>query len=182
MEFNTTHKDNKESYTDKAGCADAADTYLYYSKVLNEPFESVTELKEAEEAYYAKLKVKADKALQKKDDAKKVEDAFKNLNAARRTYKENIISLTTQYGENLNKLKADFEADKVSLQDRLAKAEETYKKALKEFNDKYDSFHLTLKDGDFETTISSSHTKLNNDKIEADRKAISDIFNLLFSF
>ena len=78
----------------------------YFSRVLNEPFNTVELLKEAEAAHYAKLKAKEDKAAQKKADAQKVEDAFKNLNAARKTYKEKLSQLTTEYSEalvNLNK-------------------------------------------------------------------------------
>lgn len=128
-------------------------TYAYYSRVLNEPFDSVAELEEAEEAYYAKLKAKEDKAAQKKADALKVEDAFKALNAARKVYKDDLTALTTEYSENLKKLKELFEKERNAIQDELAKAEEAYSTALKEFTDKYEQFHLTLKDGDFETTI-----------------------------
>ena len=51
--------------------------YSYYSKVLKEPFNTVAELKKAEEAYYAKQKAKEDKAVQKKTDATKVEEAVR---------------------------------------------------------------------------------------------------------
>ena len=60
---------------------------MFYSKVLKEPFNSIEELMEAEEAYYAKLKAKEDKAAEKKADAVKVEEAFKSLNASRKAYK-----------------------------------------------------------------------------------------------
>ena len=50
--------------------------YMFYSRELQEPFESLDALKEAEEAHFAKLKAKEDKAATKKADALKVEDAF----------------------------------------------------------------------------------------------------------
>ena len=56
--------------------------YMFYSRELQEPFESLDALKEAEEAHFAKLKAKEDKAATKKADALKVEDAFKALNSA----------------------------------------------------------------------------------------------------
>jgi septal ring factor EnvC (AmiA/AmiB activator) len=149
--------------------------YIYYSKVLKEPFETIGELKEAEEAYYAKLKAKEDAAAQKKSDALKVEDAFKALNTARKNYKDDLTALTTEYSENLKKLKELFEKERATIQDELAKAEETYSAALKEFTAKYDQFHLTLKDGDFETTINHGSTTKELPKA-------LDLFDLFFRF
>jgi chromosome segregation ATPase len=149
--------------------------YGYYSRVLSEPFDSLDELMEAEEAYYAKLKAKEDKAAQKKADAQRVEDAFKDLNAARKVYKENIITLTEDYRESLNELKTSFEEAKAEVQEELASYEDAYSTALKEFTEKYpEGFHLTLKDGDFETTIDS--------KANTSAPSTLDIFNLLFGF
>jgi chromosome segregation ATPase len=135
----------------------AAQEYSYYSRVLKEPFETVEELRKAEEAYYAKLKAKEDAVATKKADAKKVEDAFKALNAARKTYKDDLTALTKQYSEDLVSLKTCFEKYRDEIKATLAEAEETYQTSLKTFTEKYpEGFHLTLKDGDFETTISSS--------------------------
>ncbi len=153
--------------------------YIYYSRVLQKPFESVEELKVAEDAYYAELKAKEDKAAAKKADAAKVEDAFKALNQARKDYKENLLKLTSMYQEDLKKLKADFEADKTRVHAALADAETAYSTALKEFTDKYETYHLSLKDGDFETTISGSST-VNNDKKE--NSSLLNLFDLLFNF
>lgn len=156
--------------------------YSYYSKVLKEPFNTVAELKKAEEAYYAKLKAKEDKAAQKKADAVKVEEAFKALNAARKDYKEDIAALTHEYSENLAALKKSFEGAKAAIEKALADKEEQYAVALKAFTEKYpEGYHLTLKDGDFETTISSTSSVSS----EADRAAIdplASLFNLLFNF
>jgi uncharacterized protein YdiU (UPF0061 family) len=133
--------------------------YIYYSKVLKQPFESVEELRKAEAAYYAEMKAKEDKVATKKADAKKVEDSFKALNQARKDYKENLIKLTNLYQENMKNLKVAFEADQASVKSALADAEAAYAASLKEFTNKYpEGYHLTLKDGDFETTISSNTT------------------------
>jgi hypothetical protein len=58
--------------------------------------------------------------------------------------------------------------------DKLAAAEAAYEAALKEFTEKYpEGYHLTLKDGDFETTISSKTSK-------SDVAKAVDLFDLLF--
>ena len=164
---NVAHKDTRD--------------YLYYSRVLQKPFDSIGELKEAEAAYYAEQKAKEDKVATKKADAAKVEDAFKALNTTRRYYKEGLAKLTERYSADLVKLKETFEADRKEIQDILAAAEDAYSKALKEFTDKYESYHLTLKDGDFETTISSNTTTTNKAKPFANFSALADIFEFMFN-
>lgn len=131
--------------------------YGYYSRVLKEPFDSVEELKKAEEAYFAELKAKEDRSAQKKADAEVVEEAFKALNAARKAYKSEIAQITDAFSEATIAIKKTFEEGVKGCKDRLATAETAYKQALKAFTDKYpEGYHLTLKDGDFETTISGS--------------------------
>ena len=154
--------------------------YSFYSRVLNKPFDSVEELAKAEAVYYDELKAKEDKAAEKKADAQKVEDAFKALNAARKAYKEDLASLTKEYSDELNLLKKAFELAKKDIQDSLAKAEDGYSSALKEFTDKYDNYHMTLKDGDFETTLSGS--KYANTAKTMDSKAVSEFVNMLFGW
>ena len=160
---------------------------MYYSKVLKEPFNSIEELMEAEEAYYAKLKAKEDKAAEKKADATKVEEAFKKLNAARKAYKDDLNEVTKVYSEGLVALKAKFEESCKAVKDTLAAAEADYKNALKAFTEKYEQFHICLKDGDFETTISSQTSNTDNAKTVNTREAfnskrIDDLFNLIFNF
>ena len=155
--------------------------YGFYSNVLKKPFERLDDLKKAEYVYYEEQKAKEDKAAQKKADAQKVEDAFKALNAARKTYKEELAQLTEEYSAALAELKETFEFGKKDIHDKLAEAEDTYSKTLKEFTSKYDQYHMTLKDGDFETTISGSG---NTSKLVADLSKSSDpytdIFKLVF--
>lgn len=131
--------------------------YSYYSNVLKTPFATVNELKDAEAVHFAELKAKESKAIQKKLDAKVVEEAFRALNAARRSYKDDLQALAAKYSEDLLKLKETFEAARNEVKTKLANAEETYSESIKAFTDKYpEGYHLTLKDGDFETTISGS--------------------------
>ena len=128
--------------------------YGYYSKVLKEPFDSI------EEPYYAKLKAKEVEASAKKADAKKVEDAFVALNAARKAYKEELQDATLKYSEELIAIKETYEKIRADIRERLAQAEQTYEDALNAFIEKHpEGYHLTLKDGDFETTISGSTSK-----------------------
>ena len=122
----------------------------------------------------------ASPAAKKKADAKVVEDAFKELNAARKVYKEDLTQLTTEYAEALDKLKKAFDLGKKDITNQLAKAEEAYEKALKDFTDKHkEGFHLTLRDGDFETTISGS-SKANTANLTTND--IFDVFDLIFNF
>lgn len=141
--------------TNKNNNQEQNNAFAYYSKVLKEPFDSIAELREAEKVYYAKQKAKEDKAAMKKADALKVEEAFKALNKARKDYKEQLIVVTENYTNELKELKAAFESAKELVEKKLAHAEAVYAESLKEFNDKYpEGFHITLKDGDFETTLS----------------------------
>lgn len=153
----------------------AQQSYSYYSRLLNKPFDTVDELVAAETAYYAEQKAKEDKTAQKKADAKKVDDAFKALNVARRTYKEKMIALTEKYSADLKDLRAAFDKDKSAIYSELANAEESYSTALKEFTDKYETYHLSLKDGDFETTIDSKSIS------GARPYSMFDIFDFIFN-
>ena len=179
---------NKKNCTcgDKShNCGQTAEVnYGYYSKLLKQPFDSLDQLREAEAKFYDAEKAKVAKAAQKKADAQKVEDAFKALNAARREYKEKLTQLTEEYSQELTNLKKAFELGKKDIHDTLAAAEENYSKALKEFTTKYDQYHVTLKDGDFETTISGNRGKVADPK-KVDTKSATqtdllNLFDLLF--
>lgn len=154
-------------------------TYAFYSRVLNEAFDTVEELALAEEAHFAKLKAKEDKAAQKKADALKVEDAFRALNQARRDYKEKLTQLTAEYTESLAELRKAFDLGKKDIRNALANAEEAYSAALKEFTDKHEQYHFTLRDGDFETTIKRE----TDGKVDSQAfKEAKDILDLFFKF
>ncbi len=160
-----------------------ATDYGYYSRLLNKPFDTIAALREAENAYYADQKAKADAIAAKKADAQKVEAAFKAMNAARKEYKEKLTQLTKEYSEELTNLKKAFELGKKDIHDHMAAAEDTYNAALKEFTTKYDQYHVTLKDGDFETTISGSRSKTPETKNEVKDPSqvnLMNIFDLFF--
>ena len=170
---NNENKNFKKPYTK------AERDYGYYSRLLNKPFDSIEELREAEATYRAELKAKEDKVAQKKADAQKVDDAFKAMNAARKEYKEKLTQLTKEYSEELTKLKNAFELGKKDIHAKMAAAEEAYQKALKEFTDRYETYHLSLKDGDFETTISGSKTQ-DTKKVDPSQVNLFNIFDLFF--
>ena len=153
--------------------------YGFYSKILNKPFDSLSELKAAEEVYYGEQKAKADKAAQKKADAQKVEDAFKALNAARKEYKEKLAQLTTEYSEKLEHLKKAYEFGKKDVTSKLTAAEDTFDAELKKFADTYGQYHFTLKGDDFETTISGSSVSTVSKKAS---NTAHDIWNLFFGW
>jgi cytochrome c1 len=154
---------------------------MFYSKVLKEPFNSIEELMEAEEAHYAKLKAKEDKAAEKKADATKVEEAFKKLNAARKAYKDNLNEATKIYSKGLADLKEGYEKTCKSIKDTLASAEADYANSLKAFTEKYpEGYHLTLKDGDFETTISSQTSGSTKAKATISDDFLDSFLDLIF--
>ena len=154
--------------------------YGFYSNILKKPFESLDDLKKAEYVYFEEQKAKELKACQKKADAKKVEEAFKALNAARKEYKEQTNQLTSEYKEAVKELKEAYDLGVKDIRKKLADAEDTYSKALKEFTAAHpEGYHLTLKDGDFETTISGS-SKSADQKTEEVHNGVFDIFDLLF--
>lgn len=172
-----TNKKVKVNITDNTSEID----YGFYSKVLKQPFNSIDELRAAEATHFAAIKAKEDKAALKKADAKKVEDAFVSLNASRKAYKEALSALTTKYSKDLVELKTAFENARDDIKTNLAKAEDAYSAAIKEFTDKYpEGYHLTLKDGDFETTISGSTTKANSAAFDTNKafQMIDWLFNL----
>jgi chromosome segregation ATPase len=187
--INKTHYDNYKTTSDACACKHAeakvpveatSSNYGFYSKTLQKPFDTLKELIAAETAYLDEQKAKEYKAAKKKEDAQKVEEAFKALNAARKTYKEELAQITKEYAESLENLKKAFELGKKDITSKLTTAEDNYSKALKEFTDAHpEGYHLTLKDGDFETTISGS-TTANKTATSPKASDIFDIFDLLF--
>lgn len=176
--YNNIKKEDYNNRIDKNEVRKAEQSYSYYSKLLKQPFDTIEELKAAEAKYYAEQKAKEDKAAQKKADAQKVEDAFKALNKARKDYKESLNALTKQYSEDLIELKKRFEAIRDEIKADLATAEDNYSAALTEFTKKHDQYHVTLRDGDFETTISGSRTP----NLSKATKDVFDLFDWVFNF
>ena len=157
--------------------------YAFYSKPLKQVFDSLEDLKAAEAKHFAELKAKNEQAAAKKADAQKVEDAFKALNAARKAYKENLTQLTNEYSTAIAELKQAFELGKKDITEKLAAAEDAYNTALKEFNTAHpEGYHVTLKDGDFETTISRSNKVQPKAKESVSDNELINLFNLLFGF
>lgn len=120
----------------------------YYSKILNKPFDSLDELKEAEEAYKKAEEEKQAKALARKEDASKVEEAFKNLNSIKQSYNEERAKIVSDYYSALQSIKKDYNDKLDNIAQKIDEAEESYNKALRDFNEAHpEGFHLTIKDG-----------------------------------
>lgn len=152
--------------------------YAFYSKVLGKPFDTLKELTAAETEFYAQNRAKEEATNERRNDAKLVEAAFKDLNTARKSYKEDMTQLTTEYANSLEQLKRAYEHGQKDLHLTLANAEKKYEEALKIFIEKHpEGYHLTLKDGDFETTISSQTEDVNP---TVDFSKVAELFNLLF--
>lgn len=132
--------------------------YGFYSRVLNKVFDTLDELKAAEDEHKKAEEEKAAKALAKKQDATKVEDAFKALNAAKREYNTKRAEIAEVYAKAVSEAKRIAKEQLQESSDVLEKAEKTYSEALSEFNKNHpEGFHITLRDGDSVTTISQSN-------------------------
>lgn len=139
---------------------------MYYSKMLDKVFDTYEELVIAEEAEELKIEAKEKASMERKEDAKLVEESFKLLNLAKKTYKEATRLAFKNYTEQLNKIKDDYNAELQKQEAALIQAEKDYQKALQVFTEKHpEGYHLTLKDGDYETTLekSSDSTTVYND-------------------
>lgn len=132
--------------------------YGYYSKLLNKPFDTLDELKAAEEAHKKAEEEKQAKALAKKQDAVKVEDAFKNLNSAKHEYNAKRAEIVEAYTKAVAEAKKIAKEQLQEVTAKLEEAEKGYSNALSEFNKSHpEGFHITLRDGDSVTTISQSN-------------------------
>ena len=102
-------------------------SYGYYSKLLNKPFDTLDELKQAEDAYHKANEEKIKLAEEKREDAKKVEDAYKHL----------------------------LEVQKKA-QAEIKEAEDMYLKERNSFIQKHNGYHMTYTNRNGEETLNVS--------------------------
>jgi small-conductance mechanosensitive channel len=160
--------------------------YAYYSKVLQQPFDSIEELLKAESAYEIKKKLDEEEAAKAKEKAKEdeaaVKTAFRLLNEAKKKHAESIDATTKHYREELDELQDNFKKEIEIINDRLEHAEQVYAGALKLYEEKHpEGYHLVLKDGENETVISKSSIDKAVDKfINKPIMDLDDLFSLFF--
>lgn len=131
----------------------------FYSEKLKKLFDTEKELVAAEKVVDEENEKKKLASEQKKEEASKVEDAFKARNAARREYNTKLVEARKIYNDAIIAAKKAFNETLTTATDAKDKAEEAYNTALKEFTAKYESYHMTLKDGDNVVTISNASDK-----------------------
>lgn len=131
----------------------------FYSEKLKKLFDTEKELVAAEKVVDEENQKKKVASEQKKEEASKVEDAFKARNAARREYNTKLVEARKVYNDAIIAAKKTFNETLTSATEAKDKAEEAYNVALKEFTAKYESYHMTLKDGDNVVTISNASDK-----------------------
>lgn len=131
----------------------------FYSEKLKKLFDTEKELVAAEKVVDEENQKKKLASEQKKEEANKVEDAFKARNAARREYNTKLVEARKIYNDAIIAAKKAFNETLTTATDAKDKAEEAYNTALKEFTAKYESYHMTLKDGDNVVTISNASDK-----------------------
>lgn len=129
----------------------------FYSEMTKKLYESEEELKTAEKEVADAEAKKAEASKAKKEDALKVEEAFKANNAARREYNKNVTEAKKIYTEGLKSLRSSFDAAVATETKKLDEAEKAYDAALKDFIAKYpEGYHLTLTDSDNVVTLSNN--------------------------
>lgn len=125
-------------------------SYKYYSEELKKVFDSVEELEKAEKEYTIKKEEEAKALSLKKEEAKAVEDAYKNLvDTKKKAFKE------------------------------IDEAEQIYIEKRNAFVKKYGSFHMTYTDKDAQplSNLEDIFTK-KFDTFENFINIYSDIFNM----
>lgn len=131
--------------------------FMVYSKLLQKPFNNIQELREAEKAYKLEERKKQEAKLARKQEASKVEEAFKEFNVAKKAYNETVSEAKKKYATTISKAKSELAEVIKTESEKLEKTEDTYNKTLDEFTKTHpEGYHLTLKDGDNVTTISRS--------------------------
>ena len=150
--------------------------YGFYSKKLQKPFDTLDELIAAEEEVALAEAKKAEAATQKKADASKVEEAFKEMNAAKKAFNTTVDEASKIYAEEMKAAKDKYVATVDQAEVAYLEAEKKYKENLKAFSDKHGNFHMTLKDGDVVTSISQQKAAV--DPATEFLKSIIKMFNL----
>lgn len=129
--------------------------YGYYSKLLKEPFDTLQELNDAEQAYLDKEELKAAAEAQEQADKVKLEEAYKDLIAARDAYKEGLNARTLQYSNELKAVQQSFQDDKEVLKNLLTAVEDNYNELHKAFLKKYpNGYSFSVDNGDGTSSIS----------------------------
>lgn len=159
-------------------------TYSFYSRVLQKPFDTIEELTEAEAEYTKKVEAKKQAAEVKKTDANKVELAYKNISAVKTEYNKQAAEARKAYLEEVKAARSKYDTAISALDKTVQDAEEAYNKELKEFNVKYpEGFHITLKSDDSVTSITKNVNKGDAnidlfDSLENFYNSVFDFFNL----
>ena len=152
----------------------------FYSEKLNKMFDTDKELLLAEEVAFKAEQEKKAQALAKKTDAKKVEDAFKAHNAAKKVFNENFTKLRKAYATDLAALKETFDKAVAVETEKLSAAEKAYTTALSEFTKNHpEGYHMTLRDGDHVVTL-SNNSQVNSTNLK-DALSIFDLMSGLFN-
>ena len=154
----------------------------YYSEKLNKMFTNEADLHNAEKALAIREQEKQNQSLDRKNDASRVEDAFRNLNAAKKAYSDKVSAAAKTYQEAINNAKLAYDNSIEGVEKNLNVAKTAYDTELKTFIDKHkEGYHLTLTDKDTGATetISGSSSDLVD---KANHSVVDSLFDLINSF
>lgn len=134
-------EDVKETVSNKEYKQEVDGDYIFYSKLLKKPFETVKELRDAEYEYYKAHEEEIKKTNEKKALAKKVEDAYKKY-----------LEVLEDGQKRINQINQE-----------VAKVKNEYITAKNEFIDTYGSFHMTYVDKEPKVDTTSTPTDFLDD-------------------
>ena len=159
----------------KVQIQNAVESYGYYSKVLNKPFDTLEELRKEEQEFLAAEEAKKQAAEARKVQAANVEKAFKNLNEAKRQYSEVAAKAYADYLEKAKAIEEEYNIVISKASKDLGAVQEAYNKVLQAFiNDHPEGYHLTLKDGDNVVTYNAGQVN----KAADQRTAVNNVMKL----
>lgn len=149
--------------------------YGYYSRVLNTPFDTLEELKEAEAKEAAKQQAKLAEKQARKVEAEDVETALTNYRTADKEAKIKLANAKKKYLKALEEIKKVYQEEATAIEKEVTAAKRVYLDKLTTFTKKYGGFHTTVKDGDSILSFSfeTGDTFMND---------VLDVFQSLFKF
>lgn len=126
-----------------------------YEEEIKAAEQKLADLKKAQfEKIEAEKKAAAEA---RKEDASKVQQAFKELNKVKLDYNQHLTQEREAYNKAVAEAKAVYLKNIAEIEKPLIVAQNNYDVALKEFQAAHpEGYHLTLKDGDNISTFTST--------------------------
>lgn len=153
---------------------------IYKSKLLNKEFDSLEELKTAEDNFKSNEKKKEEAKALRKSDAAVVQKAWEEKLAAEKARNAKVLEAGNVRRKAVAEANKKYYEEIVEVEKQLKAAQEKYAAALKTFQEAHpEGYHLTLKDGDNTTTL--QYNVVGGDVMKDVMKDALKDFNTTFS-